>query len=75
MEYLAIIKYLMMALDIVPRMLAAGQDIAEFVKKTSDKVANMQKEGRGPTAEEKRELDKIIDDLRARLHDRDDPNS
>ncbi len=68
MEIAAIIGYAMQVLDIVPKLLAAGQDIKGFMAKTTASLTKMKDENRGPTEAEKKELDILIEGLRERLH-------
>ena len=66
-----ILKYAMKALEIVPGLITAGHDAIAFVTKSTNALNKMQKEKRGPTKEEKQELDATIEMLRKKLHDPD----
>lgn len=64
----AVLMYAMQALEAIPSLIAAGQNVVNLVNQTSAAVKKMQTENRDPTAEEWAAQAQVISDLRAILH-------
>lgn len=63
-----ILMYTLQALEAIPSLIAAGQNVVALVNQTSAAVKKMQAENRDPTAEEWAAQATIISALRAILH-------
>ena len=59
------LAFALQAFTTLPDLIAAGIDIAEFVKDTSANLTKMKDEERDPTDEEWEALNKVVEDLRA----------
>jgi len=67
-KLLGIIGYAMQALDIIPKMLAAGQDISGYLANVKSVVQTAQDSGESIPDSAWDELKTIREDLQKRLH-------
>lgn len=64
-----ILLYALQVLQVLPQLIAAGQDVAGFIQQANTSLKNMQDQKRDPTAEEWAALNTQIDALRKQLHE------
>lgn len=68
MGTLTVLSYALQALDLVPRVVAAGQDIGAFVAKTNGVIKTAQDTGKTIPDAAWDELKAVREDLQKRLH-------
>ena len=68
MDALLIAKYAATAIDLIPKLLAAGMSIKEHIDETQAALKAMQDGNRDPTEQEWAALNAQVDALRAKLH-------
>ena len=63
-----IIKFASLALDLVPKLIAAGMSVSAHIEQTQTALKGMQGGGRDPLPGEWDALNAQVDALRAQLH-------
>lgn len=64
----AALMYALQALEVIPQLISAGQNVIGLVEHTTSAMKKMVAENRDPTPGEWDDLNQKIDDLRAQLH-------
>ncbi len=63
------LSFAIQVLTSIPGLISAGIDVVDMINKTTDDLNKMQAENRDPTDEEWDALNKIIEELRAKISD------